>query len=285
MHSLLIALVPLLMGAASPETGQAVPTAPAAQPSPAAGTATPKATATQVTTATQTATQAETAGSEAAATGTVRAATTAAETAVVTPYVNTADAEATPSVATSPTAHEAPWYALYDGTRFGVGLDVGAPTGAGLVGIFRPWKCLRVNAGLAYDVIGFGVRGGLSFVPWHWAVSPSLNLDFGHFFSGDASMFVSNPTPTQKSLLNQLTFDYVSPQLGLEFGSQRRFAFYVRGGLTYVGDLSLAGKDVTAEAQRQIQDQNGDGQFVSAGDLSIRALVPSFSIGFNLFLD
>jgi hypothetical protein len=273
MHSLLIALVPLLMAAASPETGRAASTAPASQPSPARGTATREATATQVTAVTRSATT--------DAAPTPPPTTSGTET----PTVTAPDADATPSAPIAQTEHEDPWYALYGGTRFGVGLDVGAPTGAGLLGIFRPWKCLRVNAGLAYDVIGFGVRGGLSFVPWHWAVSPSLNLDFGHFFSGDASMFTSNPTPTQKALLRQITFDYVSPQLGLEFGSQRRFAFYVRGGLTYVGNLSLAGKDVAAEVQRQIQDQNSDGQFVSAGDLSVRALVPSFSFGFNLFLD
>jgi hypothetical protein len=266
MHSLLIALVPLLMGAATPEgPSPAASTAPVAQPSPAVGGATPEASPTPVSAGTR----------DAAADPEVTA----------TPAGTAADTPATPAHATEEAAPADPWYALYRGTRFGVGLDVGAPAGAGLVGIFRPWKCLRVNAGLAYDVIGFGIRGGLSFVPWHWAVSPSLNLDFGHFFSGDASMFASDPTPTQKALLKQVTFDYVSPQLGLEFGSQRRFAFYLRGGLTYVGNLGFAGKDVTAEAQSHIDGQGDGAQVIGAGDLTFRALVPSFSLGFNLFLD
>ena len=265
MHSLLIVLVPLLMGAASPEKpGQGASTAPSVHPSPAVGTATPEAAATQVPAVTPAATAAP------------------AATATLAP-AETPPQAATPAATTTETAGKDPWYTLYRGTRFGIGLDVGAPAGAGLVGIFRPWKCLRANAGLAYDVIGFGVRGGLSFVPWHWAVSPSLNLDFGHFFSGDAGMFVSNPTPTQKSLLNQATFDFISPQIGLEFGSQRRFAFYVRGGLTYIGNLSFAGKDVAAEANANME--TGDGTWGGTGDLAFRALIPSFSLGFNLFLD
>ena len=274
MHSLLIVLVPLLMGAASPEkTGQAASTAPPAQASPAVGTATPEAAATQVPAVTPAVTP--------AATATAAPAATETETATLAP-TETPPQAATPAATTTETAGKDPWYTLYRGTRFGMGLDVGAPAGAGLVGIFRPWKCLRANAGLAYDVVGFGIRGGLSFVPWHWAVSPSLNLDFGHFFSGDASMFVSNPTPTQKSLLKQATFDFISPQIGLEFGSQRRFAFYVRGGVTYIGNMSFAAKDVVQEFNEQTDDGDPWG---GEGNLAFRALSPSFSLGFNLFLD
>jgi hypothetical protein len=257
MHSLLIVLAPLLLGAASPERP-----GPAASSAPATQAITPEATTTQVTTATPATSPAATATPEATATA-------------------TATAAPSPAVGSSQTAGKEPWYTLYRGTRFGVGLDVGAPAGAGLVGIFRPWWWLRTNAGLAYDVLGFGVRGGVSLVPVHWAVTPSFNLDFGHFFSGDAAKFVDHPTPTQKSLLGQATFDFISPQLGLEFGSQRRFAFYVRGGLTYIGNMSFAAKDVAAEANAHTDA----GTWGGSGNLAVRALLPSFSLGFNLFLD
>ncbi len=265
-----VALLPLIAGATTSGMSSA---ASAGIDAPAATAPTPTAITAPSSTAVP--------GSPAAATPT--AAQAGGPDLTPAPPSAEADALAPQPTRTLPPSEQAPWPALYRGTRFGLGLDVGAPAGAGLLGIVRPWSWFRTNAGLAYDVLGFGVRGGVSFVPWHFAVTPTFNLDFGHYFSGDASMFVSNPTPTQKTLLQQATFDFVSPQIGLEFGSQQRFTFYLRGGLTYIGNMSFAGKDVTAEAQAHTG--TGNGTWTSSGDLAFRGLLPSFSFGFILFVD
>ncbi len=208
---------------------------------------------------------------------------TPAATPTLAPNVTaTVAPSATAPATTSPGSSE-PWYTLYRGTKFGVGLDVGYPGGAGVVGLFRPWWWLRTNAGLAYDVMGFGIRGGVSLVPGHWAVTPTLNLDVGHFFGGDLGKFgVSASTDTERRLLGQAAFDFASAQLGVEFGSQRGFAFYVRGGLVYIGNTSFAAKDVAAWAQEN--QGSGGGTWGANSNLTFRALTPCLSLGFNLFV-
>src|ERR1700687_3982477 len=114
------------------------------------------------------------------------------------------------------------WYSLYPGKKFGLQLDAGAPEGAGLMVLFRPFSWLRANAGFAYNVMGTGIRGGLTFIPFHWGVTPTLNLDVGHYFSGDLNKFVTASNAAEHALLSNAAYDFWSAQIGLEFGSQDR---------------------------------------------------------------
>lgn len=170
------------------------------------------------------------------------------------------------------------WYSFSEGRHLGFQLDAGAPEGAGLSVLFRPWWWVRFNGGVAYNYIGVGMRGGVSFVPWHWAVTPSLNLDVGHYFSGDASKFVSNPTPAEQALYKQAAYDFASAQLGLEFGSQRGFSFYLRGGLVYLA-ASASGASVTALASDRIGDWS-----MTLGEGKLRAVLPCASLGFIFYV-
>ena len=173
----------------------------------------------------------------------------------------------------------------YTLTRLGLQLDAGAPGGAGVLLLFRPAWWVRLNAGLAYDVIGFGFRGGLTLAPGHFAVTPTLNLDAGHYFSGNANKFVtpSDPDPkvlaAEKSLLSNATYTFASAQIGLEFGSQRRFAFYLRGGLAYVS-ATEAGADLTLIANAKA----GGNSTYTLGDAKFTAVLPTAGLGFLLFI-
>ena len=190
----------------------------------------------------------------------------------------------TPAAAlASPVA--APAEEEYTLTRFGLELDAGAPGGGGLLLLARPWWWLRFNAGLAYNVIGLGYRGGLSLSPGHWAVTPTLNFDAGHYVSGDANRFFtpsdSNPAvlSAEKSLLSHATYSFASAQIGLEFGSQRRFAFYLRGGLAYLVS-SASGADITALANTKI---SGNTTY-KVGDVKFTSVMPTVGLGFLIFV-
>ena len=189
----------------------------------------------------------------------------------------------TPAAAlASPVAPAEEEYTL---TRFGLELDAGAPGGGGLLLLARPWWWLRFNAGLAYNVIGFGYRGGLSLSPGHWAVTPTLNFDAGHYVSGDANRFFtpsdSNPAvlSAEKSLLSHATYTFASAQVGLEFGSQRRFAFYLRGGLAYLVSTA-SGADITALANTKI---SGNTTY-KVGDVKFTSVMPTVGLGFLIFV-
>ena len=175
---------------------------------------------------------------------------------------------------------ERPWYALSDVTHLGMQLDVGAPGAGGATLVFRPWWWVRFNGGLAYDYVGLGVRGGVSFVPFHWAVTPSLDLDYGHYLSGDASRFSSNGGPAEKALLRNAVYDFATAQLGLEFGSQRWFSFYVRGGFTYVS-ATAQGSLVTAYFNEKLNNATLQ---ATLGDASLKAVLPCASLGFLFYV-
>ena len=184
------------------------------------------------------------------------------------------------TVAVAAPVEHAPWYALSDVTHLGFQIDAGAPGLGGVTVLFRPWWWMRFNAGLAYDYVGYGVRGGVSFVPWHFVITPSLNLDYGHYLSGDASRFSSNAGPAERDLLKNATYDFATAQIGLELGSQRWFSFYVRGGFAYV-TASAKGTQLSALANEKSNDPSL--QF-SMADASARAVIPCASLGFLFYV-
>jgi hypothetical protein len=169
----------------------------------------------------------------------------------------------------------------YDNTIFGIGIDGGAPGGGGLTLLVRPLWWLRFNGGLAYNAIGFGYRGGISLAPGHWAVTPTLNLDVGQYLSGDFTKFVTVSDQNVNLLLSKTTYSFGTAQLGLEFGSQRRFAFYIRGGITYVMS-SLSSNQLNAIVNGNLGGSGTTANF--RGDGKFTALVPCASLGFIIFV-
>jgi hypothetical protein len=176
---------------------------------------------------------------------------------------------------------KAPIEAPARNTLIGLGIDAGFPGVAGFTLLVRPLWWLRLNAGLAYDYAGFGYRGGLSLAPCWCAVTPTLNLDAGHYLSGDFNKFGSVSDPNVKALLSHVTYTFATAQIGLEFGSQRWFNFYLRGGLAYF-ESTFSGADLTVLAQGKIGSdpstryKAGDGRFTS--------VAPCVSLGFHVFV-
>jgi hypothetical protein len=168
-----------------------------------------------------------------------------------------------------------------DRTIIGIGIDGGAPGGGGATLLVRPLWWLRLNAGLAYNVAGFGYRGGITLAPGDWAVTPTLNIDAGRYLSGDYTRFVTVSDPNVRAALSRTTYTFATAQLGLEFGSQRRFSFYIRGGITYLFTTASAA-DVTAIAQGNNGDPNNT--FSTTADTKFSTLAPCASLGFNIFV-
>jgi hypothetical protein len=169
------------------------------------------------------------------------------------------------------------WYSLYGGRHFGLLVDGGVPGGAGLAGMFRPWRFLRVEGGLNWNYLSLGLRGGVTVIPFEWGLTPTLHLEGGHFFPGDASRFPDSPGA--KILLGHVPEDYLSASLGLEFGSQQRFVFFLRAGLCWIRT------EVRNFAQAVAAENPGSPTGVkSAGNISMLLQVPTVSAGVLLFL-
>jgi len=169
------------------------------------------------------------------------------------------------------------WYSLSEGNHVGLLVDAGVPSGAGVSGTFRPWHFLRLEGGVNWNYLTFGLRGGVTLIPFEWGVTPTLHLEGGHFFPADASRFANDPGP--KLLLGHVADDYLSASLGLEFGSQQRFVFFLRAGLSWIrSEAQNVAQAIAA------QNPGSTTTVKSAGDVSLLLQVPTVTVGFLVFL-
>ena len=158
----------------------------------------------------------------------------------------------------------------------GLTIDGGFPDGLALSALLRPVRPLRLDAGVTYNIIGFGVRGGVTFIPFRSAIAPVLRGEYGHTFDGDATGLVghfSTLTDAERILLRNVSYDYASLQLGLEFGASDRFVFFARGGVAWFWTTVQHFQDAAQAAQ-------GGGQTVSeAADPHVHGTVPTATLG------
>jgi len=159
--------------------------------------------------------------------------------------------------------------------RFGLLFDAGLPEGASLALAFRPVPAIRLWAGPTWNYVAWGVGGGAALIPWHWAVSPSLSVEAGHFFSANLSRFLSGSgAPTEVlPLLRAVGYEYASVHLGVELGSQRGFAFSTQAGLSWIR--------VTAHGSSRTTQSGGSDVYFE--DPRVTAAVPSVKVGFHYF--
>lgn len=182
------------------------------------------------------------------------------------PALALADPEAAP--ATPPPAAESL-------PRFGLMLDAGLPDGAVISAVFRPVEPVRFTLGGAYNVAGFGVRGGIGWIPFRWAVSPTLNVEAGHYFDADLTWIVDegNGVPQEVGpLLERVGYSYASAQLGLEIGSPSGISLSVRAGISYLWT-------VIHGVTQSIDAAGGTNAIVEVSDPRLRATLPSLKVG------
>ncbi len=201
--------------------------------------------------------------------------------AQVPPASGTGSEAAAPPVAAPEASAPAPASARPSPTRYGVLFDAAFPDGFGLSFAYRPHWAFRFSAGGTYNLLGVGLRAGVSAVPFQTAVTPSLSLDAGHVFSADMGkavrLFTDKIPASLQPLLQSVSYDYVDLLVGLEVGSQRRFSFYLKAGIgwiwstahgtgTYQSTGGTSGTNVTLK--------------VTATDPSVNPALPSVKLGF-----
>ncbi len=116
----------------------------------------------------------------------------------------------------------------------GLMLDGGVPDGAILSVGYRPLDWLRLHAGAGTNGIGPGIRIGAGVVPF--GVGPSLTLEGGHYFDGNANELGRTMTGGQyedSAVLERVGYDFANAHLGLELGGDT-VQFFVHGGLSYI---------------------------------------------------
>lgn len=185
------------------------------------------------------------------------------------------DSSAPPDAAATTQAADDP------ANKFGLGamLDVGAPDGVGVSAVIRPARWLRISGGVTTNTISLGVRGGISLVPLSSFISPSLNLDVGHYFNANYNDLVDRlggiPLKTNVPI-DDVGYNYGGASAGLEIGRPDRFSFYLRVGLAH-GEMTIE------DAEQLLKDVSGDPD-ITAKPLTLRFTTPSVKLGFLLYL-
>jgi hypothetical protein len=141
---------------------------------------------------------------------------------------------ATAAAEPSLVAHAASWS---DNTgTIGVMTDVGVPDGGTASLVIRPIRALRVEAGVAHNVVSPGVRGNLTWIPLSSWATPVLSVGYGRFFERDANPVLQQLAgdPSLSSpLLEQVGYDFANARVGLELG-KKYFTFFIHAGVSRV---------------------------------------------------
>jgi hypothetical protein len=163
--------------------------------------------------------------------------------------------------------------------HFGLLVDAGLPDGAGASITLLPTAWLRFHVGVLSNGVSPGFRGGLTLAPFHFGITPIFSVEAGHYLEGDANQAVRMITQDMSFHSDALTrfgYDFANAQVGFEVGPPDRWAFYVKGGASYLRP-SLA---VPVVAQQAIgQAAHGAIQFDSNGSM----FLPSLKVGITIY--
>jgi hypothetical protein len=145
-----------------------------------------------------------------------------------------------------------------------VALGAGFPDFGTAELMFRPLSFLRLRAGPAWNVAGWGLQGGVELVPWNWALSPVLSLHAGKFLRSDYSSFAKDEEDA-KALLERVDYQYAAVDVGVDIGSPRGFSVALRLGLSFVSVASRGRASYASDT----------GSTVTLADPSLAATLPS----------
>lgn len=157
-------------------------------------------------------------------------------------------------------------------SQWGILADAGLPQGATLSAAYRPVPSLRIFAGPAWNYLAFGMQGGISFAPWHLAVTPVLTAEAGRYFGANASFLARGGVPTELStLMRDMTYTYGAIHAGIEFGGQNGFSFALDLGLGYVA----------LDAKGTVTKTDSSGSTVVFKDPRFQGTLPSLKLGLH----
>lgn len=155
--------------------------------------------------------------------------------------------------------------------RFGLLFDVGAPDAVGMSLIGRPLRCLRVALGATTMVSNFGIRGGITYVPFDYWISPSLSIEGGHVFEASVNR-ITRTFGVESDVLENFSYSYVNAHVGIELGSTNGLMFFVHGGVSY-----LAAKFGSVSSSSEEGDTT---VAIDTGSPWLKVFGPSAKIGF-----
>ena len=170
--------------------------------------------------------------------------------------------------------------------QLGASADVGVPDGAAASLTLSPISLVRLQAGVSHNLVSPGVRGGITLVPLQTWIRPTISLDLGHYWEGDANPMarrISGDESIDSSTLKRFNYDYANAHLGLELG--RSWAtFYLHAGISRITSTA---HDFNDEIMSDPSPGPSDGSSTTvtfSQDPKVTAWTPSARLGFIFYL-
>jgi len=161
-------------------------------------------------------------------------------------------------------------------------LDVGLPDGAVLGIALRPTFWTRFQVGAGTNAISPGVRAGAVLVPF--GEGPSLTIEGGSYFEGDANSVVSQfagPGYSNSRTAQRVGYQFANFHAGLDFGS-RYTTFFLHGGMTYLHTTLHNANDVLGS--HSVNAQGEVTTYTFNQDMNLHVWFPSFKLGFIVYI-
>jgi hypothetical protein len=155
----------------------------------------------------------------------------------------------------------------------GMRLTGGLPQGGALSLVVRPTRSVRIEAGPAWNSLGWGAQLGVGYQPFQGPLTPVLDLGYGHYAAADVSARFPNAAPELQPLLKNIGYDYLSGLVSLELGSPRGLSFSIGAGLAYLWTSVPASVTVTQNAGTAQQTT------VTFDHPAFRAVIPTLKVG------
>jgi hypothetical protein len=158
--------------------------------------------------------------------------------------------------------------------KFGAMFDLGVPDGTMLSFVYRPVSVARLHAGAGYNGVSPGLRLGAALLPF--GDGPSISLDYGHYFEGDANGLASLVgSKDENVLLERVGYDFVNLRAGIELGGDR-FTFFTRGGISWIRTTIHEFESLLTPGD---EPNNGNTSISVKQDPILSAFVPSLQLG------
>jgi hypothetical protein len=158
--------------------------------------------------------------------------------------------------------------------QFGAMFDLGVPDGTMLSFVYRPVSLARLHAGAGYNGVSPGLRLGAALLPF--GDGPSISLDYGHYFEGDANGLAGLVgSKDDNVLLERVGYDFVNLRAGMELGGDR-FTFFTRGGISWIRTTIHEFQSLLSPGDAP---SNGNTSISVTQDPVLSAFVPSLQLG------
>jgi len=165
--------------------------------------------------------------------------------------------------------------------QFGFSLQSGVPDGVTGSAVYRPFPWLRTQLGAGYNLVGIGVHGGATVIPFGWG--PSFTLEAGRYFEGNANGIARTMTGggfTNSAMLERVGYDYANAHLGFEIGNGS-YTFFLHGGMSYMATRINGVNDVLGD---MAANMGSDTTLRVSQAPTVSAFVPSVKLGFVMYI-